>query len=125
MAGRRRVASEEELLRLLEETYLELSAKLGWRIANCYHYSFKHNVCYGAPIALGNRRVWRKEGLFEELNRKLRRLGYRPVTWNYFRDLMRRIERQGVIWVNWFIAPNGQVEPHDITIMKPTFLHDW
>ena len=122
MAGPRRVAGEEELLRLLEEAYLELSARLGWRILNCYHYSTKFNVCYGAPIFLGNRRVWREEGLFEELNRKLKAMGYKRITWEEFRELMRRVERQGVIWVNWFIAPNGEVEPHDITIMKPTFL---
>jgi hypothetical protein len=35
--------------------------------------------------------------------------------------MMRRVERQGVIWVNWFVAPNGGVESHDITIMKPVF----
>jgi hypothetical protein len=129
MAGKRRVASEEELLRLLEETYLELSAKKGWNPINCYHYSFKYSVCYGAPIFLGNRRVWRrepvKEGLFDVLNRKLKAMGYRPLTWEVFRELMRRIERQGVVWVNWLVAPNGQVEPHDMTIMKPTFLHGW
>jgi hypothetical protein len=125
VAGPRRAVSEEELLRLLEETYLEISAKKGWNPINCYHYSTKFNVCYGAPIFLGNRRVWREEGLFEELNRKLKAVGYKPLTWEEFRELMRRIERQGVIWVNWFIAPNGQVEPHDITIMKPTFLRDY
>jgi hypothetical protein len=124
MAGVGRVAGEEELLRLLEETYLELSARKGWNPINCHHYSTKYNVCYGAPIFLGNRRVWRKEGLFEELNRKLRRMGYKSLTWDYFRELMRRVERQGVIWVNWFMAPNGEVEPHDITIMKPTFLRE-
>jgi MoaA/NifB/PqqE/SkfB family radical SAM enzyme len=114
--------SEVELFRLIEETYLELSARHGWRILNCYHYSTKFNVCYGAPVFLGGREVWGKEGLFEELNRKLTRRGYTDITWDYFRELMRRIERQGIIWVNWFIAPNGEVEPHDITIMKPTFL---
>jgi hypothetical protein len=124
MAGRRRAVSEEESLRLLEEAYLEISAKLGWRILNCHHYSTKFNVCYGAPIFLGNRRVWRKEGLFEELNAKPERLGYKRITWGEFRVLVRRVERQGVVWVNWFIAPNGEVEPHDITIMKPTFLRE-
>ncbi len=124
MAGPRRVVGERELLRLLEETYLELSARHGWRILNCYHYSHRYNVCYGAPIFLGNREVWRKEGLFEELNKKLAKLGYREISWGQFRELMRRIERQGVIWVNWLMAPNRQVEPHDITIMKPTFLQE-
>ncbi len=37
---------------------------------------------------------------------------------------MRGVERQGVIWVNWFVAPNDEVEPHDITIMKPAFLRE-
>jgi hypothetical protein len=117
--------SEKELLRLIEETYLELSAKHGWHPINCYYYSTRYNTCYGAPIFLGNRQIWRKEGLFERLNEKLVELGYKKVTWEMFRDLMIKIERQGVIWVNWFIAPNGKVEPHDITIMKPTFLNDW
>jgi hypothetical protein len=124
MAGRRGATGEEELLKLLEETYLEISARHGWRIINCRHYSLEHNVCYGAPVFLGNREVWREEGLFEELNRKLKAEGYEPITWEQFRELMRRVERQGVIWVNWFMAPNGEVEPHDITIMKPTFLHE-
>lgn len=115
---------EKSLLQeLIEETYLELSAKYGWHPVNCYWYSLKYNVCYGAPIFLGGREVWGKEGLFEELNRKLARRGYAGITWDYFRDIMRSIEVQGVIWVNWFIAPNGKVEPHDITIMKPTFTH--
>jgi hypothetical protein len=80
VAGPRRAAGEEELLRLLEETYLEISARLGWRILNCHHYSTKFNVCYGAPVFLGNSRVWRKEGLFEELNRKLKAAGCEPIT---------------------------------------------
>jgi hypothetical protein len=128
MPRRLKELSEEELFRLIEETYLELSAKRGWNPINCRYYSYKYGVCYGAPIFLGSwREVWKREcidGLFDVLNRKLKMMGYKPVTWDYFRELMRRIERQGVIWVNWFIAPNGQVEPHDITIMKPTFLHD-
>ena len=128
MAGRRAI-SEEELLRLLEETYLELSARLGWRILNCYHFSHRYGVCYGAPIFLGNsREVWKRspvrEGLFDVLNKKLKTMGYKPLKWEEFRELMKRIERQGVIWVNWFIAPNGQVEPHDITIMEPVFLKE-
>ncbi len=70
MAGRR-AAGEEELFRLIEETYLELSARKGWNPINCRHYSTKYNVCYGAPIFLGNRRVWKRgptEGLFDVLN---------------------------------------------------------
>jgi hypothetical protein len=114
---------EKSLLQeLIEETYLELSAKHGWRPLNCYWYSLKYNVCYGAPIFLGGREVWGMEGLFEELNRKLVKRGYTDITWGYFRDIMKSIEIQGIIWVNWFIAPNGKVEPHDITIMKPVFL---
>jgi hypothetical protein len=114
---------EKSLLQeLIEETYLELSAKHGWHPLNCYWYSLKYNVCYGAPIFLGGREVWGKEGLFEELNRKLVKRGYTDITWDYFRDIMKSIEIQGIIWVNWFIAPNGKVEPHDITIMKPVFL---
>jgi hypothetical protein len=122
------VTSEEELFRLIEETYLELSARHGWRILNCHHYSIRSNVCYGAPIFLGNLKVWKrspvKEGLFDVLNKKLKTMGYRSITWEEFRELMKTIERQGIIWVNWFIAPNGRVEPHDITIMKPTFLKE-
>jgi hypothetical protein len=127
MPRRLKVLSEEELFKLIEETYLELSARKGWHPINCYYYSFKYNVCYGAPIFLGNRRVWRNEkgeGLFNVLNKKLRNRGYKPVTWEEFRELMLKIEKQGVIWVNWFGAPTGRTEPHDITIMKPTFLEE-
>jgi hypothetical protein len=128
MVGKRRAVGEEELLKLLEETYLELSARLGWNPINCRYFSYRYNTCYGAPIFLGNwKEVWKRErvdGLFDVLNRKLKAMGYEPLSWEQFRGLMRRIERQGVIWVNLFIAPNGKVEPHDITIMKPTFLRD-
>jgi hypothetical protein len=64
---------------LLEETYLELSARFGWNPVNCYHYSVKHGVCYGAPIPLGNKEVWGREGLFEELNKRLIERGYKPI----------------------------------------------
>ena len=69
------MVGEEELLRLLEEAYLELSARPGWHILNCYHHSTKYNVCYGTPVFLGISRVWHGEGLFEELNRKLKAAG--------------------------------------------------
>ena len=122
------VTSEEALFKLIEEVYLELSARLGWRVLNCHHFSHRHGVCYGAPIFLGNwKKVWKRErveGLFDVLNRKLKTMGYKPLKWEEFRELMKKIERQGVIWVNWFIAPNGQIEPHDITIMKPVFLSE-
>jgi hypothetical protein len=127
MPRRFREPSEEVLFRLIEEVYLEISARMGWRVLNCHHYSTKYNICYGAPIFLGNRRVWKREpteGLFDVLNKKLKTMGYKPLSWEEFRELMRRVERQGVVWVNWFIAPNGRVEPHDITIMKPVFLKE-
>jgi hypothetical protein len=118
--------SKELIFRLIEETYLELSAALGWRPVNCYYYSNRYNVCYGAPVFLGNFRVWRYEpakyGLFNVLKVKLRARGYRPINWEEFRELMLEIEKQGVIWVNWFGAPTNRTEPHDITIMRPTFL---
>jgi hypothetical protein len=123
----KKVLSEEGLFKLIEETYLELSAKRGWNPINCRYYSYRYNTCYGAPIFLGNKQVWKHEcvdGLFDVLNRKLKAMGYEPVSWETFRELMRRIERQGVVWVNWFMAPNSEVEPHDITIMKPTFLKE-
>jgi hypothetical protein len=108
------------VLSLLEETYLELSAKFGWRPVNCYHYSVRYSVCYGAPIPLGNKEVWGREGLFEELNKKLLERGYRPITWEELKALIKLIERPGRIWANWFSSPRTrQVEPHDLTIMKP------
>ena len=77
-------------------------------------------MCYGAPIPLGNKEVWGREGLFEELNRKLVERGYRPITWKYLKELIKSIEKPGRIWANWFSSPRTrQVEPHDITIMKP------
>jgi len=108
------------IISLLEEAYLELSARLGWNPVNCYHYSTKHGVCYGAPIPLGNKEVWGREGLFEELNRKLVERGFKPITWQELKWLIREITRPGVVWANWFSSPRTrQVEPHDITIMKP------
>jgi hypothetical protein len=108
------------LLSLLEDVYLELSKRLGWNPVNCYHFSAKYNVCYGAPIPLGNKRVWGREGLFEELNRRLIEKGFRPITWEELKQLIREITRPGVIWASWFSSVyTRQVEPHDITIMMP------
>jgi hypothetical protein len=108
------------LLQLIEEVYLELSSKLGWNPVNCHHYSEKHNVCYGAPIFLGNKEVWGREGLFEELNRKLVSRGLRPLTWQELKQLIRDITRLGVVWASWFSSVRTrQVEPHDLTIVLP------
>jgi len=113
------------VLSLLEEVYLELSARYGWKPVNCFFYSSKFNVCYGAPIPLGNKDVWGKEGLFEELNKKLLNKRYRPLTWEYLRQLIKSIESPGVIYVSWFSSPyTRQIEPHDIIIWKPVFLQE-
>jgi hypothetical protein len=116
------VPDTSTILTLLEEVYLELSVKLGWNPVNCYYYSIKYNVCYGAPVPLGNKKVWNREGLFEELNRKLIEKRYRPITWDHLKELIRSITKPGVIWASWFSSPyTKQVEPHDVTIMKPSF----
>jgi hypothetical protein len=113
------------ILSLLEEVYLELSAKLGWNPVNCYHYSTRYNVCYGAPIPLGNKEVWGREGLFEELNKRLVERGYKPITWEQLKQLIKKITKPGVIWASWFSSVRTrQVEPHDITIMKPSFIKE-
>jgi ABC-type glycerol-3-phosphate transport system substrate-binding protein len=110
----------ESKLELLEEVYLETSSKLKWNPANCHHYSTKHGVCYGAPIFLGNKDVWGREGLFEELNRRLIEGGFKPLTWEDFKKLIREITRPGVVWASWFSSVRTrQVEPHDLTIMIP------
>ena len=110
----------QTLLSLLEDVYLELSKRLGWNPVNCYYYSEKHGVCYGAPIPLGNKAVWRREGLFEELNKRLVEKGYRPITWEELKQLIKEITRPGEVWASWFSSVyTKQVEPHDLTIMKP------
>jgi len=108
------------LLQLLEDVYLELSSRLGWSPVNCYHFSQRHGVCYGAPVPLGNKEVWGREGLFEELNRKLVERGFKPITWEQLKQLIREITRPGVVWSSWFSSRyTRQVEPHDLTIMIP------
>jgi hypothetical protein len=108
------------ILTTLEEVYLETSAKLGWNIVNCYHYSTKYNTCYGAPIFLGNKDVWGSEGLFEELNKKLVEKGFKPITWEHLKQLIKSITKPGVVWASWYLSTyTNQVEPHDITIMMP------
>jgi hypothetical protein len=120
-----RVPDTSTILSLLEEVYLELSAKLGWNPVNCYHYSIKYGVCYGAPIPLGNKEVWGREGLFEELNKRLLEKRYRPITWELLKQLIKEITRPGVIWASWFSSVyTKQVEPHDITIMEPSFIKE-
>jgi len=122
---RYRIPDEQTILSLLEEVYLELSAKLGWNPINCYHYSVKYGVCYGAPIPLGNKEVWGREGFFEELNKRLMEKGYRPITWEELKQLIKEITRPGIVWASWFSSIyTKQVEPHDITIMKPLFLKE-
>jgi hypothetical protein len=115
-----REPDKQVVLSLLEDVYLEMSAKLGWNPVNCYRYSEKYRVCYGAPIPLGNKRVWGKEGLFEELNKRLVEKGYRPITWEELKQLINEITRPGAVWASWFSSVRTkQVEPHNITIMKP------
>jgi hypothetical protein len=115
-----RELDRESLLQILEDVYLELSARLGWNPVNCYHYSEKHRVCYGAPVPLGNKEVWGREGLFEELNKRLVEKGYRTITWEQLKQLIKEITRPGTIWASWFSSVRTkQVEPHDLTIMKP------
>jgi len=92
----------------------------GWNPINCSYYSSIYNVCYGAPIMLGNKSVWGREGLFEELNKKLIKNGYTPITWDHLKQLLKSIEKGGVVYVSWFASPNTrQIEPHDIMIWKP------
>jgi len=120
-----RIPDTSTILSLLEEVYLELSAKLGWNPVNCYHYSIKYGVCYGAPIPLGNKEVWGREGLFEELNKRLLEKRYRPITWELLKQLIKEITRPGVIWASWFSSVyTKQVEPHDISIMEPSFIKE-
>jgi len=108
------------ILSLFEEAYLELSTRFGWNPVNCYYYSTKYNVCYGAPIPLGNKEVWGREGLFEELNKKLVEKGFRPITWELLKQIIKSITRPGMVWASWFSSVyTKQVEPHDVTIMKP------
>jgi hypothetical protein len=77
-------------------------------------------LCYGAPIPLGNKEVWGREGLFEELNKKLIEKGHRPITWEELKQLIESIEKPGRIWANWFSSPyTRRIEPHDLTIMRP------
>jgi len=110
----------QALLQILEDVYLEISARLGWNPVNCYYYSARYSVCYGAPIPLGNKRVWGKEGLFEELNKRLVEKGYKTITWEHLKQLIKSITRPGVVWASWFSSVyTKQVEPHDITIMMP------
>jgi ABC-type glycerol-3-phosphate transport system substrate-binding protein len=103
----------EQVLRLLEEAYVGLAKRYGWFYQGSY---------YGAPIHVGGKHVWGKEGLFEELNKKLKEQGFRELTWQEFRELLKKVHIPGRAWVNWILAPNGKVEPHSITIMKPTFV---
>jgi hypothetical protein len=82
--------------------------------------SGKRWVCYGAPVPLGNKEVWGREGLFEELNKKLVEKGYRTITWEQLKQLIKEITRPGAVWASWFSSIyTRQVEPHDLTIMKP------
>jgi len=110
------------LFKLIEEVYLILSAKYGWNPVNCYHYSTKYNVCYGAPIPVGNKSIWGSEGLFEGLNIVLREKGYAELAWEYFKEILKVIEKPGIIQVTQIIAPNGNVEPRSITFTKPVYL---
>ena len=104
-----------KIYELLEEAYIELSKEYGWDYLG---------APYGAPIHAGGRHIWGQEGLYEKLNEKLASLGYRELTWNEYRELLRRLqepEYYGKIYVTFHIAPNGRVEPHDIVIYRPIF----
>ena len=111
----------ETLCRLLEEAYVRLSRKYGWS------WGKPPYIEYGAPIHVGGKHIWGKEGLFEELNKLLRQRGYSEITWDEFKQLLKSLEKPELyakIWVSWIIAPNGKVEPHDMTFYEPVFLRE-
>lgn len=104
-----------KLYELLEDAYLELSSKYSWDFPG---------APYGIPVHAGGRHIWGQEGLFEKLNERLVKLGYRRLTWTEYRDLLRRLqepEYYGKIYITFHVAPNGNIEPHDIIIYKPVF----
>ncbi len=97
----------ELLYRLIEEVYLRLGGR------------------YGEPVLVGNIEIWGFRGIFEDLNKELEKLGYRPLSWSEFVDLVKELDSSryyGKIYVTFLASPKGTVEPHNIIIYRPTFL---
>ena len=98
--------NENELLRLLEKIYVELSLK-------------QNPTRYGYPIHIGGKHIWGREGLFEELNKRLEK----PISWEEFKQFLERIRKEpkyfGRIYITFILSPKGTIEPHDIIFYKP------
>ena len=93
--------NRDAILRVLEESYLELAGR------------------YGEPVLAGNRDVWGWEGLFERVNKKLTSMGIRELTWEEFTELLKSFDKPkyyGKVYVTFVISPRGKIEPHDIAI---------
>ena len=97
-----------QVLKLLEETYLELAGH------------------YGEPINVGGEHIWGSPGLFEYLNRKLVSKDYRPLSWEEFKGLLKGFnspDYYGKIYVSWILSPKGlEVEPKSISFYFPVYL---
>ncbi len=99
-------------LKILEEEYVAL----------CRKYSGED---YGYPIPIGNKEIWNREGLYEKVNERLTKLGYRKLSWIEFKKYLAALETPtyyGKIWINKIIAKTGNSEPHSITFSQPVFL---
>ena len=95
--------SIKEVYRILEEAYLA------------------HSGGYGAPVFLGGE--WGGQGLFEEVNKRLEAMGYRPLTWSEFKGLLDSIEAPGRVEVAKIVNPKtGRVEPKTLIIHEPVKL---
>jgi len=99
-------------LRILEEEYVAL----------CRKYSGED---YGYPILIGNKEIWGREGLYEKVNERLVKLGYRELSWTEFKKYLSALDDPayyGKVWINKIIAKTGDSEPHSITFSQPVFL---
>lgn len=85
------------LLSLLERVYLRKAGR------------------YGVPVVTSPR-VWGiSNGIYEELNKELRKQGLKPLSWEEFRELMKYFDRPeycGIVYVSWG-APMKRTK-HDV-----------
>ena len=97
--------SEKTILEVLEECYIKKAGK------------------WGTPVHVGGEHIWKRKGLYEEVNRELERRGYRRISWVEWRRLLGKwnSKYQGKIYTSFIVAPvkGLPIEPVTIAIYKP------
>ena len=100
------IKGDRSLIELLEKAYLMVSRG------------------YGFPV-ITSPRVWGprgSRGVFEVMNEELRKNGFRPLSWDEFKEFLKMFDSPrwfGVVLVMYAMGKTNRIEPIVITIYRP------